>query len=262
MNDVSAKLLIKPSVSKNDDFILSLADYFNKEFHKRGIESHKHESYVKIGLSNIYKDKYDSMIIDCVNGKLYLRGKGYDDKYFGKLGKCNFGRKSDAYYCCNYNIKKVIDRLQNIENELHEVRTVLSSYDDRKHIAYEILDLRDEDNGDNVDVNINNDDYYDIDNDNIDNVGSEICNDCIDVYIISDDLIDDDFINLNDILDLRNYYDNNNEEEIYVPLIIDLRDIDNNSIDNINEDYLDLRNDNNLCVSKLSKKVSTIMKMT
>jgi len=114
MKRLVAKILVKPNESKNEDFTLALVDYFNAEFKKNNMKSKKNNGYVKVALNGKYEDKYDSVVIDCCNGKVYLRGKDIKDKYFGRLSKFNMKRKSDAYHCVNYNATRIINRINKI----------------------------------------------------------------------------------------------------------------------------------------------------
>ena len=130
VNIVKAKLSIVPSDTKQDDFVLALVDYFHKEFTARNLSSNKKNSYVKVALSKPYMSKYDSVIVDCVNGKLYLRGKDCNDRYYGRLSKFNCKRASDAYHCVNYNATRIVNRIKKLEN-----------YQEPKRVA-RVVDLR------------------------------------------------------------------------------------------------------------------------
>ena len=115
-----SKLLITPSDSKNEDFTLSLVDYFHKELLNRGINSVKKASFLEINLPKKYEDKYTMLIIDCDNGKVYLRGEECKDKHFGKLSRFNPQRKSDAYNCVNYSVTRLVNRINKLFDDLNE----------------------------------------------------------------------------------------------------------------------------------------------
>ena len=134
-----AKITVKPNESKNDDFTLALVDYFNKEFKNNNLNSKRNNSYVKVALSGKYMDKYDSVIVDCCNGKVYLRGDNVKDKYFGRLSKFNLKRKSDAYHCVNYNANRLIHRITKINNSFQQRELQAKVLDLRKPI---VMDLR------------------------------------------------------------------------------------------------------------------------
>jgi len=132
-----AKLSIKPNDSLYDDFVLSLSDYFCKEFNNRGLCAKRNQGYVSIQLPQLYKEKYHSVIVDCGNGYVYLRGDNCNDKKFGKLSKYNPQRKSDAYNCVNYNITRLVNRINNLDYGICDLRTA--------KIASEVIDLMPED---------------------------------------------------------------------------------------------------------------------
>jgi len=131
-----SKLSIKPNVTKENDFSLSLVEYFCNEFKNNDILASKNNAFVNIKLSNKYKEKYDSIVIDCIDGKMYLRGSDTKDSYFGRLSKFNAkSRKSDAYHCVNYNAKRIINRVKKIEsclcNEIHASIKLENVFDER-----------------------------------------------------------------------------------------------------------------------------------
>lgn len=113
-----AKLATLPQYSKNDNFTLALVDYLYNELKLNGISARRENSYVKVALSNKYEDKFEHIIIDCCDGKMYLRGKDCKDKRWGKLSKFNLKRKSDAYVCANYNARRIINRIKKLENKM------------------------------------------------------------------------------------------------------------------------------------------------
>ena len=120
MKKLIAKLATLPQYSKNDNFTMALVDYLYNELKLNGISVRRENSYVKVALSNKYEDKFEHIIIDCCDGKMYLRGKDCKDKRWGKLSKFNLKRKSDAYVCANYNARRIINRIKNLENKMME----------------------------------------------------------------------------------------------------------------------------------------------
>lgn len=143
MKRLIAKISVLPTDSKNDNFVLALVDYFSKEFKNNNLKTKKNKSFVKVALNGKYQDKYDSVIVDCCNGKMYLRGADCRDKYFGRLSKFNVNRKSDAYHCVNYNATRIINRINKINNSF--VKEVIGDTVDMRETVAEarILDLRD-----------------------------------------------------------------------------------------------------------------------
>ena len=119
-----SKLTITPDDSKSDNFTLSLVDYLHKELDIRGIISNKKSSYLEVALPKKYEDKYDSVVIDCDNGKIYLRGSDCKDKNFGRLSRFNPQRKSDAYNCVNYSVTRLTNRIKKLITSLEETENV------------------------------------------------------------------------------------------------------------------------------------------
>lgn len=143
MKRLVAKITVKPNDSKNDDFTLALVDYFNQEFKNNNLNSKRNNSYVKVALNGKYMDKYDSVIIDCCNGKVYLRGDNVKDKYFGRLSKFNLKRKSDAYHCVNYNANRLIHRITKINNSFQQIELQAKKVSPIiKDLRLNIVDLR------------------------------------------------------------------------------------------------------------------------
>ena len=143
MKRLVAKITVKPNDSKNDDFTLALVDYFNQEFKNNNLNSKRNNSYVKVALNGKYMNKYDSVIIDCCNGKVYLRGDNVKDKYFGRLSKFNLKRKSDAYHCVNYNANRLIHRITKINNSFQQIELQAKKVSPIiKDLRLNIVDLR------------------------------------------------------------------------------------------------------------------------
>ena len=116
---ITSKVTVLPTDSKNDNFVLALIDYFNEEFKRNQLKTSKSNGYVKVALDGVYDDKYDCVIVDCCNGKLYLRGGNVKDKYFGRLSKFVANRKSDAYHCVNYNATRIINRIKKLNDSFN-----------------------------------------------------------------------------------------------------------------------------------------------
>ena len=120
MKKLIAKLATLPQYSKNDNFTMALVDYLYNELKLNGISARREKSYVKVALSNKYEGKFEHIIIDCCDGRMYLRGKDCKDKRWGKLSKFNLKRKSDAYVCANYNARRIINRIKKLEDKMME----------------------------------------------------------------------------------------------------------------------------------------------
>lgn len=123
MNALLKKLCfyIKPSYIKEKDFNLALSQYLYRELRKHKISVKKIGVLLDISLPNKYKDKYDHLIIDCLDGKLYLRGGKVKDKYCGKLNKFSNGqRRSDAYACATQSIRKILLKLEQLVQNINK----------------------------------------------------------------------------------------------------------------------------------------------
>ena len=125
MNKMAAN--IKPSDSKQKDFHLALADYLYKELKSQNMGVKRHNVILKISLKNKHEDKYEHVIIDCLEGRMFLRGKEVKDKYFGRLRRFQGGsRTSDAYHCAVQSATRIIKRIQKLQESLNgEEREVL-----------------------------------------------------------------------------------------------------------------------------------------
>ena len=104
-----AELTVQPGDVKEENYNLALADYLSKELRTAGLNVSKRDALVQVALNKKYKDKYEDVVIDCMNGKMYLRGKDVKDKYWGKLRRFNNGsRTADAYHCTAQSEKPVL----------------------------------------------------------------------------------------------------------------------------------------------------------
>jgi hypothetical protein len=115
---------IKPSSSKQKDFNLALSEYLYKELKSQGLKVSKQGVMLKVILKNKHQDKYAHVVVDCLEGKLFLRGKEVNDKYFGKLREFEGGqRQSDAYHCAIQSAKRILERIEDLEDELRYEQT-------------------------------------------------------------------------------------------------------------------------------------------
>ena len=109
----------KPSDSKESDFHLALVDYLYKELKHNKLSVSRHNVMLKVALENKHLDKYEHLIIDCLEGKMYLRGKEIKDKYFGKLRRFQGGqRPADAYHCVVQSTMRIINRIKKLQTML------------------------------------------------------------------------------------------------------------------------------------------------
>ncbi len=148
-----ASIITKPNDSRHNDFNKALADYLYKELKHSGINVYKKNIVLSISLKNKVENKYEKILVDCLNGKLYLRGNEVKDKLWGRLRRFEGGqRASDAYHCVVQSAKRIINRIKKLEQELNikhkEITAMSNVVDMRKNAAkvkysdYKILDLR------------------------------------------------------------------------------------------------------------------------
>lgn len=129
---------VKPKDSKANDFHIALADYLYKELRHQGLNVKRNSVNLKIKLDKLHDDKYDCIVVDCIAGKLFLRGKEVKDKFFGKLRRFEGSRPADAYYCVVQSATRIANRVKRLINNL------LDDNDEREIYAEEIerVDLR------------------------------------------------------------------------------------------------------------------------
>lgn len=135
---ILAKVKVRPNDSNEIDYNLALADYLYQELKSAGLKTKKRDASVQVSLDNTYQGKYSQVVIDCVAGKMYLRGDGYKDNYWGKLRRFNGGHVADAYHCVAQSATRIINRIRAIDNE---DKTILATpcIIDRRH---SIIDKR------------------------------------------------------------------------------------------------------------------------
>ena len=113
---------VMPKDSREKDFHLALADYFHKEFKHNGFEPSRHSTIIKISLPNTADYANSSVIIDCTEGKVFLRGSDIRDRYFGRLRRFRNGqRNSDAYHCVVQSANRLINRIRRLIDSLTEI---------------------------------------------------------------------------------------------------------------------------------------------
>lgn len=133
-----AKINVRPNDSREEDFSLSLAEYFLMELKANDINASRSQACVKIKLSGAY-DGFDHIVIDCVDGRLYLRSNERD-RYFGRLSKFTQRRRADAYTCLSYNATRIINRIKNLDQTIIEANAVDHRFNDK--VAYTVRDER------------------------------------------------------------------------------------------------------------------------
>lgn len=143
---------IKPRDSKETDFHLAVADYLYKELRAHGYDAMKKDVIVKVSLANKYEDKYEQVLIDCLEGKIYLRGKALEDRYLSRFRKFEGQRVGEAYSCVIENVKAIIDKIESLsikldnvvlgEVEIIDMRRSITRIDMRKKLEIARIDMR------------------------------------------------------------------------------------------------------------------------
>lgn len=108
-----------PSEIKKDDYHLMLAKYLYKELKSDGLNVKRNSVILSINLYNKTEQGHDKVIIDCLEGKLYLRGKELKDKPFGKLRSFKIGGSGDAYNCAVQSAKRISNRVNALLDKLN-----------------------------------------------------------------------------------------------------------------------------------------------
>lgn len=135
-----ASLKIKPKQTKHNDFNLALADYLTKELKKRGIATSKlNDLAVRIHVGDVEKFKYHSLVVDCLDGNMYVIDKRNKEKKVGKLLAFKGTRSSDAFHCLTRSIYKILRKLS-IYTVEHEMQHPIIVSDLRKKKV--VSDLR------------------------------------------------------------------------------------------------------------------------
>ena len=116
----TSKITVKPGDSKENDFSLSLADYFMKELKTAELNPCRKDACVEVNFNGLYMNRYDRCVIDCIDGKLYLRGKDVKDRYWGKLRRFQGNRKSDSYHCIAQSGTRTINRIKKVIESLRK----------------------------------------------------------------------------------------------------------------------------------------------
>lgn len=107
--------------SHEEDFHLALAEYLSKGLKDKGLNCMRKDAIVDIKLDKLYLNKFNSIIIDCLDGNLYLRGDNCRDKKWGKLRRFEGQRTADALHCANQSITRIFNRVKGILNGEKEV---------------------------------------------------------------------------------------------------------------------------------------------
>lgn len=142
-----SSLKTKPEQNKYDNFHFALAEYLYKELKKNKVEVKKMNDLavrIHIGEPELYK--YHSLVIDCLDGNLYLINSKNNPKKIGKLSKFEGMRASDAFNCMKRSIYKILRKLNvySIDHQGNKIEKLakLSHVKDMRRTAMKTIDLR------------------------------------------------------------------------------------------------------------------------
>jgi len=139
-----AAVTIKPNATKEEDYHLALASFLHKELKSNNINSTKQNVMLKIALNGMYKDRYHTLVIDCLSGKMYLKGDKRQ-RFFGRLRRFATGKsKADAYHCFAQSAQRIINRINKIQASISSIKTAEKFYDIFPE-EYESYDIGDRD---------------------------------------------------------------------------------------------------------------------
>lgn len=123
----------KASVLKPNKFTNALIEYLSNELKTNNVKCRKKVSYIDIKIDNKIDNKYSNLIVDCFDGKIYLRGHNVNDKQILKMRRFHLGeRESDALYCAKGAFKQIERYLKKINYNKLEIKT--STIDLRKKL--------------------------------------------------------------------------------------------------------------------------------
>lgn len=124
--EASVKTL--PHKSKHSNFHMALTDYFYKELKSHGFNvSKKNDVTIHLGFDRTTGNRYNSMLVDCLDGQIYLSGSNSKDRRVGKLLGFNGNRTSEAYDCMKRSISKLLNKINR-----YRVEVVLSDLREQK----------------------------------------------------------------------------------------------------------------------------------
>jgi 8-oxo-dGTP pyrophosphatase MutT (NUDIX family) len=102
----------KPHQTKHDNFHQALAEYLYKELKKNKLNVSKlNELTVSVACDRTTDNRFNHIVIDCLDGQMYLSGQGYKDRRIGKLLNFKGNRASDAYQCMKNSIHKILSKI-------------------------------------------------------------------------------------------------------------------------------------------------------
>lgn len=109
--------IINNAAFKPKDYHYSLVEYLNKELKQNNVKCRKKVSYIDVDVYKPIEGVYNKIVVDCFNGKIYLRGNDVKDKYILKIRRFGGYRDSDALYCAKGACKQIIRLLNKLSDE-------------------------------------------------------------------------------------------------------------------------------------------------
>lgn len=112
INKIAIK--VRPSDCQNEDLHIRLSEYLYKELKLEGIQVNRNNVNLIVKLNH-----NNNMIIDCMDGKIYLKGENVD-RNIGKLRRFSLKRSGEAYDCAVQNAKRLVNKIKSLQNELNQ----------------------------------------------------------------------------------------------------------------------------------------------
>lgn len=122
--DKEAFVKTLPNSTKHTDFNLALADYLFKELKKLKFKVNKsNDLAIHLAFDKTIDPRYNTIILDCLDGKVYLRGDQEKDRQIGRLRNFRGTRASDAYHCMKSSIERILRKVDKYKINVHDFRS-------------------------------------------------------------------------------------------------------------------------------------------
>lgn len=123
------------SVKKPNVFTNALIEYLARELRNNNVKCRKKVSYIDVKIDKPVNNVYSSLIIDCFDGHIYLRGDNVNDKRVLTMRRFNLGdRESDALYCAKGACQQISRYLKKINTIEHAIQKEANKIDLRKKL--------------------------------------------------------------------------------------------------------------------------------
>lgn len=121
--DKEASVKTLPNSTKHTDFNLALADYLYKELKKMKFKVNKsNDLAIHLAFDKTIDPRYNTIILDCLDGKVYLSGNQEKDRQIGRLRNFRGTRASDAYHCMKSSIERILRKVDKYKINVYDFR--------------------------------------------------------------------------------------------------------------------------------------------